>query len=89
MDVVKNMLFAEAVIACTAGTVAELQIWEIGVCAAADLTFMAISLFTCFFLLLPDGGVKVNGLMGTLMPGPPPPIRDFIRNIRPEKDKEI
>lgn len=89
MDVTENVVFTETVIPCAAGTIAELQIRELRVRAAADLTFMAIALLPGLFLLLPDGGFEVNGLMGMLMPGPSPPIGDFVRNIRPEEDEEV
>lgn len=87
--VVEDVVLAEAVIAGTAGAVPELQVGVVGVGAAADLAFVAVTLFRFLFQLLADGGFEVDGLMGGLVPGSSPAVGDLVGNVGPEEHEEI
>ena len=60
--VVENVVRTEAVIALTLGAVPELQFRVVGVRAAADFALVAVAPLRLCLLLLPDGGLELNGL---------------------------
>ena len=64
--VIENVVGAEAVIALTLGAVAELQLRVVGVRTAADLAPVAVAPLRLRPLLLPDGGLELDGLPGAL-----------------------
>ena len=87
--VVENMVGAEAVVACAAGAVAELQIGEVCVCAAADGALVAVAPVGLFLALLPHGGLELDGLVAVLMPCAAALVAKGGLEIRPEKDEEV
>ena len=53
-------------VALTLGAVAEFQFRVVGVRAAADFALVAVAPLRLCLLLLPDGGLELNGLSGPL-----------------------
>ena len=89
MLVGENVIGAEAVVACAAGTIAELQIGIVGVGAAAHGALVAIAPLGFLFLLLAHGGLEVDGLPGGPVADPTGAVGDDVVEIRPEKDQEV
>ena len=85
MYVVKDVILAEAVIARAAGAIAELQIREVGIGAAADGALVAVALLGFLLFLLADGGLEVHGLLRALVPGEEADIGQYIPNTVPEE----
>ena len=63
MFVVENVILTEAVIACTAGAIAELQVRIGGIGAAADRALVPITLLGLLLALLLGGSLELNGLV--------------------------
>jgi len=82
MDVIENMLLAEAVVPGTLGAVAELQIREIRVRAAADGTFVVVALLPLLLLHRPAELHRLGP------PAGPDPVRPLIE-IRGEEHKQV
>jgi hypothetical protein len=89
MFVVENVILTVAVIACAAGAVTEFQIGEVHVCPSADGAFVAVAPICLFFLLLPDRGFELDGLVGCLVLCAAPPPCKAVGNGGPEKDEEV
>lgn len=87
--VVEDMIQAEAVIPCAAGTVAEFQIGVGGVCSAADSALVAITTFAFLFLLLADSRFELDRLVTGLMAGSVSAPCQFTGNVVPKKYKEV
>ena len=71
VDVIKNVVCAVAVVACTLGAVTELQGGIGGIRAAADRALVTVALNALFALHLPHIIVEFGGLLGT---GPVMPV---------------
>ena len=67
MRVVEDVVLAEAVVARALGAIAELQVREVRVRAAADLTLVAVALLLGLLPLLLHRGLELDGLVGVLM----------------------
>ena len=89
MDVVANVFLTKAVVARAAGTVAELQVGPLCVGPAADVALVAVAPLLLLLFLLPHGGFKLDGLVGGLVPGPPPAVGDLIGDPGPEEYNEV
>lgn len=85
VDVIEDVVLAEAVVARAPGAIAELQIREVGIGTSADGTLMAVAPLGLFLLLLADGGLKVYGLLRALVPGEEADIGQYIPNAVPEE----
>ena len=72
-------------IALTLGTVAELQLRVVGVRAAADLAPVAVAPLRLRPLLLPDGGLELDGLPGALAALDTQQVFDVL----PEEDHKV
>ena len=72
-------------IALAFGTVAEFQLRVVSVRAAADLALVAVASLRLRLLLLPDGGLELNGLSGPLTALDPQNALDIL----PEEDHKV
>ena len=87
MLVLENVVLTEAVVPCTAGTVPEFQLWVAGIRPTADGTLVAIAPFSILLFLLANGGLKLYGLLGVLMPETETKFRQQIPDAIPEENK--
>ena len=86
MLVIENVILAEAMVACAAGTVPKLQLRKVRICAAADSTLVAVAPLGLLFFLLADGGFEPDGLTGILASDTEAKLRQQVCDAVPEKD---
>jgi hypothetical protein len=60
VNVIINVILAEAVVTGAARAVAELEIWIIGVSSSADGAFVTVWFICLFTLSSVDGGLKLR-----------------------------
>ena len=89
MDVIINVVLAEAVVSRALGAVAELQIGEVRVRPPAHAALVPVALLGGLFLLLLDSGFELDGLVGAAVAVHLTPAPQSLGHVAPEEYQEV
>ena len=89
MLVVEDVILAEAVVSGAAGAVPEFQVGIVRVGAAAHGALVAVAALRLLFLLLANGGLELDGLVGVPVAGCLSPGAKRLRQVVPEEHQEV
>ena len=89
MFVIENMVLTEAVIPGATGTVAELEIGEVGIGTPADFAFVTVALLFFTATLFTGDIFKLYGFVGCLMMIDSPAVLNLVGDTGPEEHEKV